>query len=114
MPEQLINLIMPLYQSPKSEVKVAGVLTEKFPIGDGVHQGSVMSPILFIILIKEAKKEYRNVDTWELLCADDLMIRAESKDEVIENFKKWQDGMTYRGQNIDVGKKTSDKKKGAQ
>ena len=54
--ERLITLIMSLYQGPKSHVKLAGVLSEKFLVSVCAHQGSLMSPILFIFIMEEAAK----------------------------------------------------------
>ena len=44
----------------------------------GVHQGSVLSPLLFIEVMKEPRKECRVGNLWELLYADDLVLTAES------------------------------------
>ena len=51
----------------KSEVKV------------GVHQGSVLCPILFIIVLEALSLEFRSGVPWEDLYADDLVIIAESE-----------------------------------
>jgi len=36
----------------KTSVKIDGGVSEEFEVNVGVHQGSVLSPILFIIVIK--------------------------------------------------------------
>ena len=45
-------------------------------LGVGVHQGSVLSPLLFIIVLEALSREFRTGCPWELLYADDLMISA--------------------------------------
>ena len=49
----------------------------------GVHQGSVLSPLLFIIVLEALSREFRTGYPWELLYADDLMISAESMEELL-------------------------------
>ena len=71
----LNTMNMSLYQNPKSQVKIAGV---------GMHEGSVMSHVLFIIIMEDAAKEYQTGELSQLLYADDRVITAESKVEVIE------------------------------
>ena len=77
VPERLITLIMSLYRNSGSQVRIAGVLSDRFPVSVGVHQGSVLSPFLFNIVMEEATKECGLGDPWELLYADDLVLTAE-------------------------------------
>ena len=57
-----------------------------FGIEVGVHQGSVLSPLLLIVVMEEATNECRIGDPWELLYADDLVLTAESR-EGFENLR---------------------------
>ena len=50
----------------------------------GVHQGSVLSPMLFIIVLEALSREFRAGVTWEDLYADDLVIIADSLEECQE------------------------------
>ena len=50
----------------------------------GVHQGSALSPLLFIIVMEEATKLAREDGPWELLYADDLVLTAEPEEEVTD------------------------------
>ena len=47
----------------------------EFGVGMGVHQGSVLSLLLFIIVLEALSREFRTGCPWELLYTDDLMIR---------------------------------------
>ena len=43
----------------------------------GVHQGSVFSQLLFIIVLEALSCEFHSGVPWKDLCADDLVIIAE-------------------------------------
>ena len=59
----------------------------------GVHQGSVLSPLLFIIVLEALSREFRAGDPWEDLYADDLVIIADSMKECIRRLLVWNEGM---------------------
>ena len=40
----------------------------------GLHQGYVVSPLLFIVVLDALSMEFRTGCPWELLYADDLVI----------------------------------------
>ena len=42
VPERLVRLVMALYASSTSKVRVAGEYSDSFIIGVGVHQGSAL------------------------------------------------------------------------
>ena len=51
--ESLIDLVMAAYIETRSSVRVPGETSDNFEIGVGVHQESVQSPLLFILLLEE-------------------------------------------------------------
>ena len=104
VPECLVELVMMLYTDSKSRVRVAGGLSEEFPINVGVHQGSALSPLLFILVMDEATKECRGDEMWELLYADDLVLTAETKEEAEQKFLDWRQAMARRGMKVNVAK----------
>ena len=104
VPERLIRLVMALYKNSKSKVKTSVGTSEEFNIGVGVHQGSALSPLLFILVIQEATKEVGREGLMELLYADDLVLMAESQDEVVERFEAWKGSMERRGLKVNMDK----------
>jgi len=40
-----------------------------------MHQGSALSPLLFVIVTEAVSREFRVALPWELLHADDLVVR---------------------------------------
>ena len=104
VPERMVQLIIALYVNPNSRVKTFTGTSKKFEIKVGVHQGSALSPLLFILVMKEATRECRKGAPWELLYADDLVLTAESKDELKSMFMKWRGAMEWRGLKINIRK----------
>ena len=62
----------------RSHVRVDEGYSEEFEVKVSVHQGSVLSPLLFIIVLKALSREFCSGVPWENLYADDLVIIAES------------------------------------
>ena len=66
----------------------------------GVHQGIVLSPLLFIIVLVTLSKEFWTGSPWELLYVDDLVISAEPKTELRNKLhsKSTADSNAYKSQ----------------
>ena len=58
----------------------------------GVHEGSVLSPLLFIIVLEALSSEFRAGVLWEGLYADDLVIIADSLEECVRRLLIWKEG----------------------
>ena len=104
VPERLIEVVVALYQNTRSRVKTVAGVSEEFEINVVVNQGSAMIPLLFIIVMEGATKKCRKGGSWELLYADELVLRAQTREEVIEMFKRWKGGMEKRGLKINISK----------
>ena len=94
-----------MYKDVRSKVRVGDGYSKEFGVGVGVHQGSVLSPLLFIIVLATLSREFRTGCTWELLYADDLMISAESKEELLVKVKRWKTEMEKKGLHVNMEKK---------
>jgi len=67
-----------------------------------MHQGSALSPLLFLIVMKALSREFRVVLPWELLYADDLVVIAETENDLIKRLNEWKDNVENRGMRINV------------
>ena len=52
-----------------------------------MHQGSVLSPLLFILVLEALSRQFRTGVPWELLYADDLAVMADSLEECVARLK---------------------------
>ena len=102
--EWLVRLVQSMYKDVRSRVRVGDGYSEEFGVGVGVHQGSVLSPLLFIIVLEALSREFRTGCPWELLYADDLMIRAESMEELLVKVQTWETEMEKKGLRVNMGK----------
>ena len=80
MEEWLVRVIMAMYEGVTTAIKVGGSESEAFAVKVGVHQGSVLSPLLFIIVLEALSQNFRVGLPWELLYADDLVLMAETEE----------------------------------
>ena len=62
---------MCLYEGVKTRVKADSLLLDEFKVKVGMHQGSVMSPFLFTVVVDVVTEFARDGALSELLYADD-------------------------------------------
>jgi len=48
-----------MYEGVKTSVKIDGGVSEEFEVSVGIYQGSVLSPLLFIIVMEALSREFR-------------------------------------------------------
>ena len=70
----------------------------------GVHQGSVLSPLLFIIVMEAVTHSVREGLPWEMLYADDLVLVGKCEEEVKEKLRKWNECLKDKGLKINEDK----------
>jgi len=63
------------------------------------HQGSALSPLLFVIVMKALSREFRVTLPWKLLYADDLVVIAETEGGLMN---EWKDFVENRGMRVNM------------
>ena len=99
-----MRLVQGMYANAQSHVRVGEGYSEEFEVKVGVHQGLVLSPLLFIIVLEALSREFRSGVPWEDLYADDLVIVAESLEECVRRLLTWQEAMKKKGLRVNTGK----------
>ena len=84
--EWIINIVKAMYNNATSKVRINGSYSDPFEVKVGVHQGSVLSPLLFLMVLEALSEEFRTSCPWKLFYADDLVIIATSLDELKEKI----------------------------
>ena len=104
MDEWIVRLVQGMYSNARSRVRVGEGYSEEFEMKVGVHQGSVLSPLLFIIVLEALSREFRCGVPWEDLYADDLVIIAESMEECVRRLLTRKGAMEERGLRVNAGR----------
>ena len=95
-------MIKSMYVNTTTAVKTKDGLSEEFGVKVGVHQGSVLSPLLFTIVLETLSREFHVGLPFEY--TDDLALLAESEKLLMENVNKWNLGMEEKGLRVNIRK----------
>ena len=104
IPEWIVHVIQVIYQSARSQVRVNNLFTDVFDVQVGVHQGSALSPLLFIIVLEALSREFCTSCPWELLYADDLVLIADTMDELLSKLGNWKKHLEANSLRVNMGK----------
>ena len=104
VPEWIVVIVQAMCHGAKSKARVNDSYSDEFEVKIGVYQGSVLSPLLFIIVLEALSREFRTSCLSELLYADDLLLIAETLDLLMEKLKLSKDSMENKGLRINMEK----------
>ena len=104
VPEKLIDTVRMMYRNPKSAVRCVAGMSREFPIRVGVHQGSALSPLLFILIVDWATRDIQRPAPWTLLYADDVMLAHERREDLQRDVQRWKDKLATIGLKLNIDK----------
>ena len=90
VPEEYVQIVQDMYRSCKTQVVTQKGETEYFPIEVGLHQGSALSPLLFIIIMDVQTENIEKDPPWAMMFAEDLVLCAMTREEVEEDLDTWR------------------------
>ena len=79
-------------------------LSEEFLVQAGVHQESVLSPLLFAIAVNVISRNAREGLMNEIFYADDLVLMSESMENLKEKFLRWKEAFESKGLKVNLKK----------
>ena len=82
---------MRLCEGAKTRVGVDSELSVELEVKLGMHQGSLLSPFLFAVVVDVATEFVRVGAISELLYADDLVLMSETIKGLRNKFLKWKE-----------------------
>ena len=87
-----------MYANDNSRIRINSTFSDDFKIQVGVHQDSVLSALLFIIVnMKSSSRDFRTGCPLELLYADDLVLVLDSLDNLLEKLHCSRSGLRTKG-----------------
>ena len=97
-----MRLVQGMYPNAPSWVRVGEGFSKEFEVKVMVHKESILSPLLFIIVLEAWSREFRAGVPWEDLNADDLVIIADSLEECVRRLLIWKEAMEKNGLRVKV------------
>ena len=88
--EWLISAVMSMYTGAKTVVRTVYGNSNGFEVKLGMHQGSALSHLLCVTIMEALSREFRVALPWELLYADDVVVIAETEDDLIKRLNEWK------------------------
>ena len=74
VPEKYVKLIQDMYRGCKTKVRSAAGESDSFNVDVGLHQGSALSPYLFVILMDVLTEGVRKEVPESMMFADDIVL----------------------------------------
>ncbi|XP_046858677.1 uncharacterized protein LOC124452133 [Xenia sp. Carnegie-2017] len=101
----MVRAVMETYEGVEAVVTEEGVRSGVFEVKVGVHQDSVLSPLLFACVMDVLTEEVRRKEgCCCLLYADDIVLVAESKQKVMEWYREWKTAIEVKGLKVNEAK----------
>ena len=102
--EWIVRLVLGMYANAQSCVRVGEGYSKEFEVKVGVHQGSVLSPLLSIIVLEALSREFHSGVPWEDLYANDLVIVTEWLEECVRRLLTWKEAKEKKRLRVNAGK----------
>ena len=80
--EALVRAVMSLYNGARTKVKVGTQLSEEFEVNIGVHQGSVLSPLLSAIVVDVVTNKIKEGMLPDILYTDGIVLISDTMAEL--------------------------------
>ena len=79
-------------------------LSEELDVKVGMHQGYVLSPFLFAVVVDAVTELTRESAFRDLLYADDLVLKSETIKGLRNKLIKWKEAFKSKGLKVNLGK----------
>ena len=105
VPEAEVRMVAGLYEKTTARVVVGEGASDEFEVKTELRQGSVLSPLLFIaILVLISRNTVMKDAITKLIHADDLVLMANCKQELLETLDEWNGLFARHGVKLSLEK----------
>jgi len=84
--EWLVSVVKSMYEDATIIMRVNGYDNKEFGVRVGVHQGSVLSPLLFSLVLEALSREFREDLPLEMLYTAEFVFMAETEELLVEKI----------------------------
>jgi len=102
--EWLVSAVMSMYADAKTVVRTVYGNSKGSKVKVGMHLGSALSTLLFMIVMEAISREFRVALPWELLYADDLAVIVETEEELIKRLNEWKHNVESKAMRVNMNK----------
>ncbi|KAL0818491.1 hypothetical protein ABMA28_008946 [Loxostege sticticalis] len=104
IPEAYVSVVADMYEGARSFIRTAAGMTKSIPVTEGVHQGSVLSPYLFSIVLDSLTEDAQQKAAWTFIYADDVAICCNRRQDLEEALSAWREQLQAGGLVLSVKK----------
>lgn len=100
VPGKYVRLVNAMYAGARTNVRSEAGVTGEFNVAVGLHQGSALCPLLFLLVMDALTSNIQEEAPWCMLFADDIVLVGEKAAEVQSRLGKWQEMLERVGLKI--------------
>ena len=104
----LVKTVQSMYRNTRSRARVDGAFSDDFLVQVGLHQASVLSPLLFITVLDAPSRKIRSECPEELLHDDDLALVSETLESLKRRLEAWEGALESKGLRANVNMTKND------
>ena len=100
VPEKDVKLVQDMYIGCRTKVRTVAGERSKFNVEVGLHQGSALSPYLFLILMDVLTEMAMKEAPVSMLFADDIVLCGDKDMDMTEYLESWRKALEERGMRV--------------
>jgi hypothetical protein len=90
VPEKYVKVVQAMYRDARTQVRTEAGTTDQFSVVVGLHQGSALSPYLFLLVMDALTSDIQKRAPWCILFADDIVLVGKDEHEVQSRLEEWR------------------------
>ena len=100
VPEKYVKLIQDMYRGCQTKVRSAAGESGSFNVDVGMHQGSALSPYLFLILMDVLTEGVSKEVPESMMFVDDIVLCGGRDVDMTDYLDMWRKSLEERGMRV--------------
>ena len=100
VPEKYVKLVQDMYTGCRTKVRTVAGESSKSNVEVGLHQGSALSPYLFLIPMDVLTERVGKEAPESMLFADDIVLCGDKDADMTEYLESWRKALKERGMRV--------------